>query len=297
MTRRDAALLITLGAVWGSVFPLASLVLQDLPALVVALARTGLSAAVLVPVAWSGGVLLAALRRRPLALLTASVVQMSIPVVLLTTGQTYVSAGLAGILLGTQPAWAAVITAVLDRRLPVWTAAGMLLGLGGTVLLFWSDLHGPTAPLGGAMLVAAAAGYAAGAVYIQRRLPGTPPSAVAASALATTCLLLTPPVLAAAPFPLPGPATTAWLLVLGTAATGGALLLFYLLIERVGAVKANLAAYLAPGFALVYDLPLGHRPSPSALSGLALILLGSAIAARPGEPRSPVAGNPAQTAG
>jgi drug/metabolite transporter (DMT)-like permease len=70
------------------------------------------------------------------------------------------------------------------------------------------------------------------------------------------------------------------LVVLGTIATGGALVLFYSLIGRVGAVRANLAAYLAPGFALLYEVPLGHLPTPTALAGLTLILGGSATAAR-----------------
>ncbi|MEU6228154.1 DMT family transporter [Streptomyces sp. NPDC047042] len=279
MTRRDAALLIALGAIWGAVFPLASVVLQELSAPIVVVARTGLSALLLVPLALRGGALVRELRRHPAALLIASVLQMTVPVVLLTVGQQHVNGGLAGILLGTQPVWATVLTAVMDRRLGSGAAIGVTLGLTGTVLLFWQDLGGGSAPAHGVLLVAAAGGYAAGAVYIQRVLPDVPPITVAATALGLSCLLLAP-TLALVPSRLPSPAAAGWLIVLSTVATGGALLLFYLLIGRIGAVRANLAAYLAPAFAVLYDVPLGHLPSASALAGLALILIGSVMAAR-----------------
>ncbi len=78
----------------------------------------------------------------------------------------------------------------------------------------------------------------------------------------------------------PGLVTIGWLALLGTLATGGALVLFHTLIHRVGAVRANLAGYLAPAFALVYSITfLGEHITPETLAGLALILTGSAIAA------------------
>jgi drug/metabolite transporter (DMT)-like permease len=63
--------------------------------------------------------------------------------------------------------------------------------------------------------------------------------------------------------------------------TGGALVLFYALVHRIGAVRANLAAYLAPGFAVAYGAVfLGERVSLKALAGLILILTGSYISIR-----------------
>ncbi|WP_326812446.1 DMT family transporter [Streptomyces scopuliridis] len=287
MTRRDTALLMALGALWGAVFPLASIVLRELPPLAVVVARTGLSAMLLVPLALRGGVLVGELRRRPVALLTASVLQMTLPIVLLTIGQQHVSAGLAGILLGTQPVWATLLVGVADRRVAPLGAAGVFVGLTGVVLLFWKDLGDGSAPFHGALLITAAAGYAAGGLYIQRALPDAPPVTVAATALTLSCLLLAP-ALVFTPIAVPSPATAGWLIVLGTAATGGALVLFYVLIGRVGVVRANLAAYLAPAFALLYDVPLGHLPTASAVAGLALILFGSVMAA--GGPVRPSSG-------
>ncbi|MCM2393620.1 DMT family transporter [Streptomyces albipurpureus] len=287
MTRRDAALLLVLGAVWGAVFPLASFVLEELAPVPVAVVRTGLSALLLIPLAARSGALWRALRHRPGPLLTASVLQMAVPVLLLTSGQAQVTAGVAGVLLGTQPVWAALLATVLDRQLDRATTWGVLVGAAGTVALFWNDLHGPSTLLGGTQLVAAAACYAAGALYIQRAMPDVPPLVVAATVCSVSCLLLAP-ALAFTPLQVPSGAVGVWLIVLGTVATGGALVLFYTLVDRIGAVRANLAAYLAPGFAVLYDIPLGHQPTPSTLTGLALILTASALATHP-SPRTTTA--------
>ncbi|SFD77837.1 DMT family transporter [Streptomyces aidingensis] len=280
MTCRDAALLITLGALWGAVFPLASFVLQELPVLVVVVARTALAAAMLLPLAIRTAALRTHLGRYRGRLFTATLIQLTVPIILLTIGQQYVSAGLAGILLGTQPMWALAFTATVERRLPSSAVAGIGIGAAGTVLLFLQDLgtsHSPHALLGGVLLVLSAAGYAGGALYIQRALPGVPPVAVAATAMTLTTLLLAP-WLIANPVPMPGTAAVVWLVVLGTVATGGTLVLFYALIRRIGTVRANVAAYLAPCFALLYDMPLGTNPTMTALGGLCLILFGSVMA-------------------
>jgi hypothetical protein len=44
MARRDAVLLVVLGALWGSVYPLTTVVLRELSPPAVVLVRTGLSA-------------------------------------------------------------------------------------------------------------------------------------------------------------------------------------------------------------------------------------------------------------
>jgi len=88
------------------------------------------------------------------------------------------------------------------------------------------------------------------------------------------------PFAAVADFPVPGPVTAIWLLVLAVAATGGALVLFYTLISRAGAIRANLAGYLAPAFAIVFGRVFLSEPiHAQAIAGLILILIGSYLAA------------------
>lgn len=276
MSRRDAALLIILGALWGAVYPLTAAVLRELPTPAVVVARTTLSALVLIPLAIRSGAL-KAVRARPAAVVAAALLQATIPLVLLTAGQQHVSPGLAGILVASQTVWATLISAVADRKVHTRQLSGVLLGLCGVALVFLKDLHlGSTNAWGGASLLGAAVFFALGAIWIERVIPEVPPLGTATAAMAVSSLAVIPFTAATALRP-PTLPTAGWLLLLGVVATGGALVLFYVLIHRIGAVRANLAGYLAPGFAVAYDMFLGEPVSLAALAGLALILAGSVI--------------------
>lgn len=280
MGRRDAVLLIVLGAAWGAVYPLTTVALRVLDPPGVIVARTGLAALVLLPLAAHRRVL-GALRTQPGDVLMAAALQATIPLVLLTVGQQHVSASLAAILVATQPVWTAVITATLTQAVSGRETTGVLVGLAGVVLLFLRDLDiGDTTGWGGAALLVSAVFYAAGAVYIQHRLPRVPALATATAAMVISALALAPFAAVAAP-PTPDPAILAWIVVLGVVATGAALVGFYALIHRIGAVRASLISYLAPAFAVTYGvILLGDRPSPYTFAGMALILAGSHLATR-----------------
>ena len=71
-------------------------------------------------------------------------------------------------------------------------------------------------------------------------------------------------------------------LVLGAVGTALAFVIFYKLINEVGAGRASLVSYLAPGVALFYGaLLLDEAITAAAIAGLVLILGGVAIASRP----------------
>lgn len=268
-----------LGALWGAVYPLTTVVLRDLPAPAVVVARTGLAAVLLMPIAWHRG-LLESTRKRPGAILLAAVLQATLPLVLLTSGQEHVGAGLAGILLSSQPVWAALLLAALTRQVAWQRLCGVVLGLVGVALTFGDLDLGETSGLGGFSLLAAAVLFAAGAVYIERVIPDVPPLTIAAVAMTVSFVALLPFAAASSPA-MPPTSTLAWLIVLGVVATGAALLLFYTLIRHIGSVDANLAGYLAPGFAVFYGAVFLDEPvTTAALAGLALVLLGSYVATR-----------------
>ncbi len=274
MSRRDLAWLVLLGALWGAVYPLNTVVLRELPVAAVVVGRTSSAALVLVPVAWKLGAL-AAVRQRPWAVLTAAILQATIPLVLMTLGQQHVDAGVAGIVLASQPVWAVVITGVLDRHVERRVVVGVLVGLAGVALLFVDDLQwGETSGWGGLTLVGAAFCFAAGAVFIERAVPEVPALGTAAAAMGVSAVVLTPFAVGASP-PLLGLATMWWLGVLGVGATGMALVLFYCLVRRVGAARGNMAGYLGVGFGLLFGLSLqGDLVHYETLVGLALIVLG-----------------------
>ena len=71
-------------------------------------------------------------------------------------------------------------------------------------------------------------------------------------------------------------------MVLGVVGTALAFVIYYELIAGIGAARAALVSYLAPGIALFYGAIFLDEPiTVAAVAGLVLILGGVAIAARP----------------
>ncbi|MFE0527153.1 DMT family transporter [Micromonospora parva] len=284
MTRRSWIELVILSALWGAVYPLINVALRDLAPALVVLGRVALAALLLLPLAIRRGALLP-VWRKPRAIIETVLVQSTAPLLLLTYGQQYVSASVAGILVGAQPLFVALLALRFapDERPQGWKGmTGVLLGLVGLVLLFGVDLRGGRlALLGGALILVAAVCYAAGAMLIHRRYAEAPPLGVATSAMLVTTAAVTVPASATVPSRLPGSEATAALLVLGIACTGATLALFYKLITQIGPARAALAFYLSPAFAVAFGVAfLREQISMAAVFGLAAIIVGSVLAAR-----------------
>ena len=284
MTRRAWAELVVLSALWGAVYPLNTVVLRDLSPVWVVLGRVLLAALILVPIAVHRDAL-RPLWRHPRAIIETVLVQSTVPLLLLTYGQQHVSASLAGILIGAQPLFVALLAVrfARDERPHGWKGiGGIVLGLAGLVLLFGVDLRGGTRALnGGALVVAAALCYAGGAIMIHRRHADAPPLGVAASAMLVTTVALVVPASLAPPTRIPDVLVGTALVVLGVICTGATLVLFYTLIARTGPARAALAFYLSPAFAVALGaLFLRDRITPTAVVGLVAIVAGSILAAR-----------------
>ena len=265
--------------------------LTALAPVAVVFGRVALAALVLVPLAVHRDAL-RVLWSRPRAIIETVLVQSTLPLLLLTFGQRYVDAGLAGILVGAQPLFVALLAYryAPDERPQGWKGvAGIALGLLGLILIFGTDLgSGQSAVLGGVLVLAAAVCYAAGAIMIHRRHADAPPLGVASSAmLVSTAVLLVPTTFALPPHIPNGTVLTA-LVVLGVVCTGATLALFYSLIVRIGPARAALAFYLSPGFAVALSaLFLHEKITASAVAGLAAIVAGSLLAAQRTEPTPP----------
>ena len=215
--------LIILSALWGAVYPLITVALTALAPVAVVFGRVALAALVLVPLAVHRDAL-RVLWSRPRAIIETVLVQSTLPLLLLTFGQRYVDAGLAGILVGAQPLFVALLAYryAPDERPQGWKGvAGIALGLLGLILIFGTDLgSGRSAVLGGVLVLAAAVCYAAGAIMIHRRHADAPPLGVASSAmLVSTAVLLVPTTFALPPHIPNGTVLTA-LVVLGVVVHG-----------------------------------------------------------------------------
>ena len=291
MTRRAWAELILLSALWGAVYPLIEVALRDLEPSVVVLGRVALAALLLVPLA----IRRAALRPlwlHPRAIIETVLVQSTAPLLLLTYGQRYVDSGLAGILVGAQPLFVALLAiryAPDERPQGRRGIIGIAAGLAGLIMLFGVDLRGGWQTLlGGALVLAAALGYAAGAIMIHRRHADAQPLGVATSAMLVTTAATAIPASFALPARPPSIEASVALLVLGLLCTGATLVLFYTLIARSGPARAALAFYLSPAFAVAFGAAFLHEGvSPTALMGLVAIIAGSILAAHRTEPAPP----------
>ncbi len=281
MDRRNWTLLLILAAIWGSSYLFINIGLREFSPAMVVFIRVALGAAVLVPIAWRRGALAGA---RPFwaLLIVLALVQMVGPFLLIAEGQQQISSSLAGVLVGSVPIFGAILAIFFDQeeRSDGLRGVGVLIGIVGVALLFGVDLSGSTALLlGGAAVVTASVGYAAGGLIVKQRLGSVQPIAVAAAVIALSTVLVAPYAIASAPSQAPTIGPVAALLALGLLGTGLAFAIFYELLATVGPSRTFIVTYLAPGFAVAYGaVLLDESIGLATLAGLGLILAGSYLA-------------------
>lgn len=272
-----------LSLLWGGAYLVIDVALRGFPPVLVVLGRVTLAALFLLPFALKRGVL-PALKKQPGWVLLTVLLQATAPLLLLTFGQHWLSPGLAGIIVGSQPLFVAVLALKFDpaeRPQGVLGLFGLLLGFAGLVLLFGVDLTGGARALfGGVLLVGSALCYACGALLIHNKLTFAEPLGIATVAMLVSVAVLLIPGLFVLPDATPTPASTTALIALGIVFTGVTLTLNYSLIKYAGPARATLAFYLSPGVAVVLSwLLLDERISWSIGLGLVAIVAGSALAA------------------
>jgi drug/metabolite transporter (DMT)-like permease len=273
--------LCLLAAIWGASFLFLRIAAPEFGPLALIALRVGIAALVLAPV------LRSALARRQLRakawpLLVVGISNSALPFGLFAYSTLYVNAGLDSVLNATTPIWTALIAAAwfqasLGRR----QITGLLLGLGGVVLLVWDTFGAgiPGVPLAIAAALLATVCYGFAVNYSKRRLAGIQPLVVAFGSQFFAAIVLLPVAL---PFwPRQAIAASTWMCVaaLGVVCTGLAYILYFRLIERVGAAYAASVTFLIPVFGLIWGaLFLGEKVTPAMLAGCAVVLLGTALA-------------------
>lgn len=281
MSRRHWALLLALAAIWGASYLFIEIALRDFSSSMVAAIRIVLGALVLTPVLLGSGVLRTLQGRWGIVVFVA-MAQVAAPFVLIGEGQEEIPSALAGILVASAPVFTAILAVafVPEERSEGLRLVGVLVGIGGVVILLGVDLGGSGEELlGGFAIVLASLGYAIGALIIRRRLNDVDPVGLAAVVLAVSAAITLPLAVATWPAEAPGLGPLAAITVLGAVGTGIAFAIYFRLLAEVGAARAFIVTYLAPGFAVVYGVVLlDEELTVATFAGLAAILAGAYLA-------------------
>jgi drug/metabolite transporter (DMT)-like permease len=288
MTRRAALLFAAMCVIWGVPYLLIRVAVEEVSPAVLVLARTGLAALILLP--------LAAARRelRPLlghwvAVLAFATVEIAIPWVLLGAAEQEISSSLTGLLIAAVPL---VGVAIARERLGRQNGLGLLLGVLGVAAIVGVNVEGAgIVPLAEIAVVVVC--YAVGPVILQRWLADLPALGVIAASLALTAVVYAPIAAFSLPREAPSAQAIASIAALAVVCTALAFVLFFELIAAIGPVRATVITYVNPAVAAVLGVAvLGERFTVGMGIGFALVLAGSVLATRPAKRRAD-AGAPA----
>jgi drug/metabolite transporter (DMT)-like permease len=286
MTRRGLALFVAMCVIWGIPYLLIRIAVRDLSPATLVLARTGIAALLLLPIAAARQELRPVLRQWP-AVLAFAGVEIAVPWVLLGAAEQEISSSLTALLIAAVPLIGAVIARTTGERerLGLQSLLGLLVGLVGVAAIVGLNLEGAGAlPIAEVGLVAVC--YAVGPVILQRWLAELPALGVIAASLAVTAVVYLP--IAAFSFPQEMPSGKVIWSVFGLAVvcTAIAFLLFFALIAEIGSVRATVITYVNPAVAAVLGVAiLGEHFTTGMAIGFVLVLLGSVLATRPGRTR------------
>jgi drug/metabolite transporter (DMT)-like permease len=284
-TKRRAHLAFgLLGLIWGTNFAFMKMGVAVISPLQVVWLRVVAGALPLFVYAAARGSLRLAHLRHAHHFVVMALLANVLPFYFLVKGTQVLKAGVAGIISGSIPLITAVLamTCVAEEHLTRRRAAGIGLGFVGVLLVAeaWTKASSLGAGLRGeSFIVIAAISYAGAFVYAKKFVAATavPPVALATYQTLSASVLLTLVTDSRGAADLLAHRSALWAVVLGLGVlgTGLAYLLYYAIIDELGAVVASSVTYIPPVVALaVGALWLGDDVSPFQLGGTAMILAG-----------------------
>lgn len=245
-------------------------------ALKIGIGGTAMLAFSVVSGGWSKG---ASARWRPLPVLACAMLVASYQV-LFFTGITQTGVALGTIsAIGSLPVWAGLIDLLFGKRPDARWLGATALAVAGSVLLIGSGGSVSVNPLGVLLCIASGGGLVAFTAIAKGLLEERPHSVVMGVTFTLGAVLLSPTLLFSDPGWVLSPTGLAVALELGLGATALAYILFASGLSKVSvstAATLSLAEPLTAG--LLGVLILGERLSPTAVLGIALLVLGLLLA-------------------
>lgn len=203
------------------------------------------------------------------------------PFLLFAFGALHITASLESILNASAAIWGAIIAAVwLRAPLTLKTGAGLAIGLGGVaVLVGWDAGTMDTAEwiaIGAGLLAAFCYGLAS--VYIRMAQKPVSSFANAHGSLWAAALMFLPFTPFFPPAATPAPAVLIAVAAIGIVCSGLAYMLYFKLLDDIGAAPALTVSFLIPAFGILWGVLFLHeRAGWNTLIGAGLIVTGTAL--------------------
>ena len=202
------------------------------------------------------------------------------PFLLFAYAASTLTASVLSVLNATAPMWGALIGALWTRQaIPARKVAGLVMGTCGVALLVGFDAvtRAPGALVAVAAALVAALSYSIASLYSKSARAVEPFANAHGSMWAATVMVL--PALAF--FPSQGETTIGILgaaLALGVMCTGVAYIIYFKLIEDVGATSALTVTFLNPLFGILWGAIFLHEVVGwHTIAGAAVVIVGTAL--------------------
>ena len=283
MTRRGIILFLALGVAWGIPYLFIKIAVGELEPAMVVLARSGLAAILLLPLAFFRQEVMVVLRHwKPMLVYT--IVEIVLPWYFLSSAEQNLPSSTAGLLLAAVPLAGVAVAFFMGRpaQLTGVNWLGIVIGMLGVAALVGLDIGGSDLPSVLEMSVVVV-GYALGPAILSRWIPDLPGVGVVAVSLAATAVIYIPVVVLTQTWPTAWPSTevVVSIVVLAVICSALAFLLMVGLIAEIGPVKATTITYVNPAVAILAGvLVLGERVTIWTILGFALVLSGSWLVTR-----------------
>ncbi len=275
---------ILLAAIWGASFLFMRLGAAEFGALPTAGVRVAVASVFLLPLLVLRGLWSELLRHRK-KLLLLGMLNSGIPFASISFALLSISTGLSSLLNATVPLFGALVAWVwLKDRPHGLKIIGLLIGFVGVAMLAWGkasfkpDASGLASGWAVLACLLASLCYGISASFTRRYLSGVPSLVIATGSQIGATVGLCLPTLWL--WPAQNPSAQAWLalLAVGILCTGIAYVLYFRLIEKVGAAGSLTVTFLIPVFAVIYGtIFLGESVTAWMLLCGAIILCGTAL--------------------
>ncbi len=291
MTRRGLILFVALGISWGIPYLFIKIAVGELEPEMIVLARAGLAAVLLLPLALFRREVLPVLRRwRPILVYT--VIEIVIPWYFISSAEEKLSSSTAGLLISAVPLAGVGIAFLLGRavRFSWYNWVGIAVGMAGVVALVGLDVAGSDL-FAVAEIAVVVVCYASGPAILAKWVPELPGVGVTAVSLAGAALAYIPIVAVTGAFPTAWPSAevVVAIVVLAVVCSALAFVLMIALVGEIGPVRMSAITYVNPAVAILAGaIFLGERITVGTIVGFVLVLSGSyLVTRRQREPAAP----------